>query len=84
MTDRYYNEVMETCEMRENVKNPSHYSFGEIEPIHYIKDKLSKEAYEGFCIGNVIKYVSRYKHKNGLEDLMKAKQYLEWAIKTYE
>jgi hypothetical protein len=34
--------------------------------------------------GNVIKYISRYKFKNGLEDLNKAKWYLETLIKEKE
>lgn len=34
----------------------------------------------GYLAGNVIKYVSRYKTKNGLEDLYKAKHYLEKLI----
>jgi len=62
------------------VNSPTHYTSGKIEVIDYITDKLSKEEFEGFCIGNVVKYVSRYKHKNGLEDLKKAKWYLEKAI----
>ena len=33
-----------------------------------------------WCEGNIIKYVTRYKAKNGLEDLMKAKWYLEKLI----
>ena len=34
--------------------------------------------------GNVVKYISRYKMKNGLEDLHKAKWYLERLIKEYD
>ncbi|SVD78399.1 uncharacterized protein METZ01_LOCUS431253, partial [marine metagenome] len=33
--------------------------------------------------GNLVKYVTRYKHKNGLEDLLKAKWYLDRLIKNY-
>jgi hypothetical protein len=35
-------------------------------------------------MGNVIKYVSRYKHKNGVEDLKKARYYLNKAIDLYK
>ena len=66
----------------DNVHQPGHYTFGEIEVIDYIRDKLSPEAFEGFCIGNVLKYVSRYTHKNGSEDLEKAKVYLNWGAET--
>lgn len=56
----------------DNVNKPSHYTQGGIEPIDYI---LANEM--NFLEGNVIKYVTRYKHKNGLEDLKKAEFYLK-------
>jgi hypothetical protein len=37
-----------------------------------------------FCEGNIIKYITRYKEKNGKEDLLKARQYLDFLIKDYE
>lgn len=36
--------------------------------------------YENFYIGNIIKYLWRYKKKNGVKDLEKAKQYLDYLI----
>lgn len=41
---------------------------------------LETEMLEGFYIGNVIKYTIRYRHKNGVDDLRKARWYLERAI----
>ena len=79
----YDYEVIET-ENIDNVTNPSHYTNGNIETIDYLKDTLSKEQHEGFCRGNVLKYLSRYPHKNGVEDLNKAKTYLEWLIESVE
>jgi hypothetical protein len=35
---------------------------------------------EAVCVGNIIKYVARYKHKNGVEDLEKARWYLNKLI----
>ena len=70
--------------MKDNVHHPSHYTFGKVETIDYIKDKLTPEQFEGYCMGNVIKYVSRYRHKNGIEDLKKARVYLDWAIEAKE
>lgn len=64
--------------------NPNHYSFGSIETIDYIEDKMTNEMIQGYCVGNIIKYVSRYRHKNGKEDLQKAKWYLERLIKNME
>lgn len=65
-------------ECGEDVLNPSHYSQYKIQPIDYIEAN-SFDFFEG----NVIKYVSRYKQKNGLEDLLKAKVYLEKLINRY-
>lgn len=70
--------------MQDNVNQPNHYTTGRFEVIDYIKDKLTPEQYEGYCIGNVMKYVSRYQHKGGIEDLKKAQIYLDWAIKVKE
>lgn len=64
----------------DNVHNPSHYTNGEIEVIDYIRDKLSPVEFIGYCIGNVLKYISRWKFKGGVEDLEKAAVYLDWAI----
>ena len=52
-----------------------HYAIMNIQPIEFI---LANEL--GFCEGNVIKYLCRYKRKNGLEDLKKARQYLDFLI----
>ena len=38
----------------------------------------------GFFEGNVIKYVMRYQNKNGLQDLLKAKHYIEYLINREE
>ncbi|MED4159597.1 DUF3310 domain-containing protein [Shouchella clausii] len=62
---------------------PSHYE-SKIDPLAYMKENMSAAGYEGFLIGNVIKYVTRYPKKNGLEDLKKAKDYLNKAIELYE
>jgi len=51
--------------------NPSHYKQGKIEVIDFILDQELN-----YLEGNIIKYVSRYKYKNGLEDLKKAQWYL--------
>lgn len=70
--------------MAEIVNHPQHYNSGSIEVIDIIKDGSSPDEYEGFLRGNVVKYVLRYKHKNGIQDLKKAKVYLEWLIKHNE
>ena len=52
-----------------------HYSKLAIQPVEYINaNKLT------YLQGNVIKYVTRYKDKNGLQDLEKAKHYIDMLI----
>ena len=68
----------------DNVNSPSHYTYGDIETIDYIRDKLTDHEFVGYCIGNVIKYISRHRHKGGKEDLQKALVYLKWAIDNYD
>lgn len=77
-----YSWATNNDEPADNVNQPSHYTAGQIEVIDYIKDKLTSEKYVGYCTGNVLKYVSRYEHKNGVEDLEKAVVYLKWAIEV--
>ena len=57
----------------------SHYKDLPIQPAEFIERNNL-----GFCAGNVIKYVCRYKNKNGIEDLKKAKHYLELLIEIEE
>lgn len=71
-------------EPNNNVNHPSHYTYGEIEVIDYIRDKLNPGEFVGYCEGNVIKYVSRWPYKGGVEDLKKAQVYLQWMIETLE
>lgn len=62
---------------KEHITNPDHYDkvgFA-IQPIEYItKNELD------FLEGNVIKYVSRYQHKGGVNDLLKARTYIDFLI----
>lgn len=53
----------------------SHYKNLKIQPI-----KFTMENNLNFCQGNVVKYVTRYKDKNGLEDLKKARHYIDLLI----
>lgn len=62
------------------VNHPSHYC-GKIETIDFIEDKLG-DGFVPYCLGNVMKYISRYDKKGRPEeDLQKAAKYLEWAIR---
>lgn len=79
-------ELIEVDEptQEEQVNHPRHYKTGGIETIDYIQAKLGDEGTVAYCLGNVIKYTSRWKDKGGLTDLKKAKWYLEKAIELKE
>lgn len=66
--------------MSEDVANQKHYTKNEIEPIDYIVNVLTPEELRGYYWGNVIKYISRWKEKGGVEDLKKAQVYLGWWV----
>ena len=66
--------------MEQAPKN-DHYKSFNIEPIEYIE---ANGWSEGFYIGNIIKYVTRYKRKNGVEDLIKAMDYIRLLIALEE
>lgn len=63
--------------------NPEHYKQGKIECIEAIESATEHlTGNDAYLVGNVIKYIWRYQHKNGVEDLRKAKWYLERLIKN--
>lgn len=67
------------------VNKPKHYTYGDIEVIDYIEQVTKDYKPElAFAIGNAIKYISRANHKNGKEDLDKARWYLERAFEKWE
>lgn len=66
--------------MADNVNHPAHYTEGKYEVIDIIQDQLSPEQFQGYCLGNVMKYVMRHRYKGGPEDLKKARWYLDRAI----
>lgn len=65
---------------KDMVNHPSHYVSGGIETIDFLKAKLGQAGFEGFLAGNILKYVTRYELKNGVEDLKKARWYLNKLI----
>ncbi|HFK1040675.1 TPA: DUF3310 domain-containing protein [Listeria monocytogenes] len=74
--------LIEFTDTSDNINNPSHYTAGGIETLDYIKAKVSD--YPSYAVGNIFKYVSRYEHKNGIEDLKKAQFYLNDLIERME
>ncbi len=72
--------------MAEGAKNPfaeqvggSHYKSMKIQPVEFI---LANDL--GFCEGNVVKYICRYKQKGGVQDLKKVIHYAELLIQSLE
>jgi|TARA_R110000803_G_scaffold200779_1_gene265355 hypothetical protein len=68
---------MEGDTLMANNISPSYYQKGSIEVTDYI---TSNEM--SFVEGNIIKYVTRYKEKSGIQDLRKARWYLDKLIET--
>ena len=67
------------------VNHPVHYCQGNIECIEAIAAATKNlRGIEAVCVANVIKYVWRYKSKNGYEDLEKARFYLNHLIDYLE
>jgi hypothetical protein len=69
--------------MTDPVNHPEHYTSGNIECLDAIKSALG-DNYKYYVQGNLIKYVWRFDHKNGLQDLQKAQFYLNDLIHTYD
>lgn len=67
--------------MSDMINHPQHYNQGGIECIDAIKAAtVGKTGIQAFCVGNAIKYLWRYEEKNGLQDVEKAKWYIERLI----
>ena len=70
---------------KDNVNSPSHYNYGDIEVIDFI-EQVTKHYNPNvaYHIGNAIKYLARSPHKNGKEDVDKARWYIERAFENWE
>ena len=67
----------------DTVNSPPHYKNGGMECIDYIQQQLNGE-FSSYCQGNVIKYLHRWRYKNGIEDLKKAEWYLKAMIRDID
>jgi hypothetical protein len=64
--------------MKDNVNHPAHYTAGRVECIDALAAATTGlEGIEAVCTANAIKYLWRWKRKNGIEDIDKAIWYLE-------
>lgn len=80
-TDSYY----PPSAPKDMVNSPSHYTQGSIECIDAIEEVVKHlDGMEAMCTGNAIKYLWRWKHKNGTEDLKKAVWYIQRMIDEFD
>lgn len=66
------------------VNHPDHYKIGDIECIDVMLATQGVDAVINFCICNSFKYIYRHMNKNGLEDIRKAKWYLNKALELVD
>lgn len=66
------------------MKNQIHYIVPgrDKQPIELMRLGLTDAEFDGYCIGNVLKYILRCKHKGGINDLYKAREYIDFLIRS--
>ena len=62
----------------------THYASKKVQPWHAMEAWMTRDQFAGFLIGNAIKYLARCDDKGGLEDLKKARHYLDKLIEFHE
>jgi Protein of unknwon function (DUF3310) len=60
----------------------THYIALSIQPWEVMESWMSGTEFKGYLRGNIIKYLARYTNKGGIEDLRKARHYLEKLIEV--
>jgi len=75
-------EVMASKKVYDVVEKPEHYNQDhDIECIDAIRAALG-DGFKEYLQGNILKYIWRHKYKNGVEDLNKARWYLDRLIEA--
>ncbi|WP_210126625.1 DUF3310 domain-containing protein [Staphylococcus sp. GDY8P83P] len=82
--DKQSNDLQQR-KRKDMVNSPSHYNYGDIEVINFI-EQVTKHYNPNvaYHIGNAIKYLARSPHKNGKEDIDKARWYIERAFENWK
>ena len=83
MKAKQANMQSDNIEMEDMVNSPAHYNKAGIETIDAIQ-AMTGDGFEFYLQGNIMKYLWRYRYKNGVEDLKKAEWYLNKLIKHYD
>lgn len=73
------NDDLNSLEEPDDPADPQHYKRFKIQPTDFIVANALP-----WCEGNIVKYVCRHPYKNGIEDLYKAKNYINRLIEGYE
>ena len=68
----------------DNVNHPKHYESGKFECIDVMVETQGKEAVKSYCLCAAFKYLYRHNRKNGLEDIKKARWYLDKYVELEE
>lgn len=79
LTDAELSQTAEDMKPEASPIHPTHYTECSLECIDVMLAVFGRRAVTDFCIINAFKYMWRYEHKNGLEDLQKAERYLAMA-----
>ena len=73
----------DNIEMEDMVNSPIHYNKAGIETIDALEAMLV-DGFDYYLQGNIVKYLWRFRYKNGIEDLKKAQWYLNKLIEVYD
>ena len=78
--DKVYRKYKYCIKEGDDLDSPFHYNKGSIECIDAIEAASTKEEFEGYLRSNVIKYIWRFRYKDNIKDLRKARWYLDKLI----
>ena len=76
-------EKEKAMEEKDMVNSPIHYNKAGIETIDALEAMLV-DGFDFYLQGNIVKYLWRFRYKNGVEDLKKAQWYLNKLIEVYD
>ena len=79
----YRAEEEKKMQEEDMVNSPAHYNKAGIETIDALQAMLNN-GFDYYLQGNIVKYLWRFRYKNGVEDLKKAQWYLNKLIEVYD
>ncbi len=75
-----YHPIYRKKDKEDVVNHPSHYETGKFECFDVMREVFGDEAVQDFCKCNAFKYLYRHTRKNGVEDIRKAKWYIDHYV----